>query len=69
MSYEDKGKVLLTIKEFCFACDIGYTKFREEVIAERITPIPIGLRGVRLHRDEVARWIERRLAEASRTKK
>jgi len=69
MSYETNDKVLLTIKEFCFACDIGYTKYREEVIAERITPIPIGLRGVRLHRDEVARWIERRLAESGRAKK
>lgn len=63
MNDEMQQKLLITIKEFCFACDISYSKYREEVLAGRITPIPIGLRGVRLHREEVAKWVERCLRE------
>jgi predicted DNA-binding transcriptional regulator AlpA len=68
MNIETHQKLLLTIKEFCWLCNIGETKYHEEVNAERITPIPIGSRGIRLHRDEVAKWIERRLAESGRAK-
>jgi hypothetical protein len=58
MCFNYNEKLLLTIKEFCFLCHIGQTKFREEVKAERIKTIPIGRRGVRIHVDEVGKWIE-----------
>jgi hypothetical protein len=64
MSFNVNEKALLTIKEFCFLCNIGYTKYREEVLAERIKTIPIGLRGVRIHRDEVVNWPKRCRGEA-----
>jgi len=49
----------LTRKEFCFLARIGITKLREEVLAGRIKTIPIGLRGVRIHRDELINWPRR----------
>lgn len=59
MCFNINDKILLTIKEFCFLCNIGYTKYREEVLEERIETIPIGLRGVRIHRDELLNWPRR----------
>lgn len=59
MCFNINEKILLTIKEFCFLCSIGYTKYREEVKAERIKTVPIGLRGIRIHRDEVVNWPKR----------
>lgn len=52
-------QLLLTIKEFCHLMNIGQTKYREEVRAERIKTIPIGLRGIRIHRDELVNWPRR----------
>lgn len=63
MCFKVDGTIYLTIKEFCFLCHIGYTKYREEVKAERIKTIPIGLRGVRIHRDEIVNWPKRRRGE------
>lgn len=56
-------QLLLTIKEFCHLMNIGQTKYREEVLAERIKTIPIGLRGIRIHRDELVNWPRRRRGE------
>jgi len=56
MSFGNAEKALLTIKEFCYQCNIGYTKYREEVVAGRIETISIGLRGIRIHRDEISNW-------------
>lgn len=55
--------LLLTIKEFCHLMNIGQTKYREEVRAERIKTIPIGRRGIRIHRDELVNWPRRRRGE------
>ncbi len=52
-------RLYLTRKEFCFLAHIGITKLREEVLAGRIKTIPIGLRGVRIHRDELLNWPRR----------
>ena len=64
VNFTTSDKALLTIKEFCFLCNIGYTKYREEVVAERIKTIPIGRRGVRIHRNEVVNWPKRCRGEA-----
>lgn len=52
-------QLLLTIKEYCHLMNIGQTKFRQEVRAGRIKTIPIGLRGIRIHRDELVNWPRR----------
>lgn len=52
-------QLLLTIKGFCHLMNIGQTKYREEVKAQRIKTIPIGLRGIRIHRDELVNWPRR----------
>lgn len=56
MNFDSNKQLFLTMKEFCFVCNIGMTKLRQEVLAGRIQTIPIGRRGVRIHRDEVMNW-------------
>jgi len=56
---KDLDRLLLTIKEFCHLMHIGPTKYREEVKAKRIKVTPIGLRGIRIHRDELENWPRR----------
>lgn len=55
----NNDQLLMTIKDFCHLMNIGQTKCREEVRAGRIQTIPIGLRGIRIHRDELVNWPRR----------
>jgi hypothetical protein len=57
--FNKNDRLYLTRKEFCFLAHIGLTKLREEVRAKRIKTHPIGLRGVRIHRDELLNWPRR----------
>ena len=57
--FTEDDRLHLTIKEFCFKAHIGRTKYRQHVLARLIKTIPIGLRGVRIHRDELINWPKR----------
>lgn len=56
MNLDPKEKLLLKYPEACALLGIGETKLREEVEAERIKTVPIGIRGVRFPIEEIYRW-------------
>ena len=57
--FNKKDRLYLTRKEFSYMAHIGLTKLGEEIREKRIKTHRIGLRGVRIHRDELINWPRR----------
>lgn len=56
MDLDPKQKLLLKYPEACALLGIGETKLRKEVRDERISTVPVGIRGVRFAIEEIYRW-------------
>lgn len=68
MNLDPKLKLLLKYPETAALLGIGVTKLREEVKAERIYTVPVGIRGVRFAIEEVYRWKAEREQERAKAK-